>query len=384
MYLSKLAAAGATLAVVSGLASTLGAWGVADSRNPRAVAADDGALARDIASLAAGLHLSEDEVARQLELQSQLDKVELADNMGFAGVANHLGKEFVVEYYSTTGLSASEWSEFDEAGLSEYVREVHVNYDLAFVRTAIQRLRATAGLPRADIRADIADSALDVVSEAPVDATTRSRAGTTAGMPVRWSVDDHLLEPALGGGRVMSNGCTGGFVVVKTTTGNRGLSSAAHCSNSASYDSKALTHMNEWQSGRFDLAWWDNDTITWENKIKDGVGDGRVINAVMPDSSIDIGDPICKYGDTTGYDCGEVTDVIICPNWVTNCASTFIEYDSTDSPKHDMAQGGDSGGPVFFGNTAWGIIIGQEIGGTHGVFMQADYFTDKELAVATN
>lgn len=362
---------------------TVGSWGVAgEDTDP---SPDDGAIARDVVALSVGLGLPPEEVSRQLKLQEKLDEIDLDDNIGYAGVTNRLGSEFIVDYYSTTELSAAEWDEFAAVGLSAYVHEVRVDHDLKSMEASLHRLRATAGLPAVDIRVDVEANELRVASESWPSEEVRSRAERAAGMPVQWATVEGLLQPALGGGRNMSNGCTGGFVVVKTTTGNRGLSSAAHCSNSTTYDSKVLTHMNEWQSGSYDLEWWDNSTITWENKIKDGVGDGRVINAVMADANINIGDAICKYGDSTGYDCGEVTDVIICPNYVTNCNATFIEYDSTDSPKHDMTEPGDSGGPVFFGNTAWGIISGGESGGgTRGIFMPADFFTDKELRVATN
>ena len=64
---------------------------------------------------------------------------------------------------------------------------------------------------------------------------------------------------------------------------------------------------------------------------------------------------LCKYGKTTGFDCGHITSKTYTPSWVPNAAATFI---TARKEGVDMASGGDSGGPIFSSNAALGIVAG--------------------------
>lgn len=88
--------------------------------------------------------------------------------------------------------------------------------------------------------------------------------------------------------------------------------------------------------------------------INDGLG-GRNIIAVRHRDNQAVGAFVCKYGKTTGFDCGNITSTTFAPNWVPNAAPTFI---TARKEGVDMASGGDSGGPIFSSNGAWGMVAG--------------------------
>jgi hypothetical protein len=64
-----------------------------------------------------------------------------------------------------------------------------------------------------------------------------------------------------------------------------------------------------------------------------------------------------KYGRTTGFDCGKIIIRDFCPGYVPNVVCTFIVASNDDG--HDLSSPGDSGGPVYTGDTALGIISGE-------------------------
>ncbi|MEA3034288.1 MAG: streptogrisin [Sphingomonadales bacterium] len=153
--------------------------------------------------------------------------------------------------------------------------------------------------------------------------------------------------------------CTAGFVV--TDGARTGLVTAAHCPDMLTYTAPGgakveLPFVGQW-------GWSFQDV---QVNVTDGGGEplfyvdakksaARVPEAVRPRASTRAGDFVCHRGERTGYTCGEVelTDYAppgdLCggpcaPSWVTVAGPG--------------CGGGDSGGPVFAGDTAFGIMKG--------------------------
>jgi hypothetical protein len=80
-----------------------------------------------------------------------------------------------------------------------------------------------------------------------------------------------------------------------------------------------------------------------------------VPEAVRPRASTRAGDFVCHRGERTGYTCGEVELIDFAPPGDLcggPCAASWVTVAGPG------CGGGDSGGPVFAGDTAFGIMKG--------------------------
>ena len=197
----------------------------------------------------------------------------------------------------------------------------------------------------------------------------RSRAEQVGGVPVRVVVNE-LRESNLsvdGGGRVEGISsvtgrrslCTSAFVV---TDGTRtGIATAAHCPDELTYIDRdggtvALPFVAQWGLGYHDvqinLSPEPNLPLFYADR---GAGTLRRVATWRNVASTRAGDFVCHYGESSGYSCAivELTDYAppgsLCggpcsPTWVTVKGPNCIP--------------GDSGGPVFSGEVAFGIAKG--------------------------
>nr|WP_295375250.1 hypothetical protein [uncultured Sphingosinicella sp.] len=203
--------------------------------------------------------------------------------------------------------------------------------------------------------------------EAEVEALT--------GVPVRLRVLDGVdAELALeGGARVEGvdpeNGrryfCTTGFVVRDQT--RTGIVTAAHCPDALTYrDAEAgevpLEFVGQWGARYQDVQVHVSDRA--QQPVFHADKSGRALRRLTSwrnRTSTRAGDAICHRGETTGYSCStvELTDYAppgeLCggpcdPTWVTVTGPS--------------CRGGDSGGPVFNGTVAFGIVKGGNYSGS--------------------
>lgn len=86
---------------------------------------------------------------------------------------------------------------------------------------------------------------------------------------------------------------------------------------------------------------------------------------------------VCHYGRKSGYKCGYIESKNYQPNFAGHNA-TFIEVRSADT------QNGDSGGPWFLGNSAYGIHKMSDPPTDHPVFMAQNYLSALNLVVRIN
>jgi streptogrisin C len=197
----------------------------------------------------------------------------------------------------------------------------------------------------------------------------RARAEQVSGVPVRIAINE-LNESNMsvdGGGRVeglnletkLRNLCTTAFVVTNGET--NAITTAAHCPDNLSYVDRDGTTVTLPMIGSWGAAYRDvqlngspnsPEPLFYSNR---GAGTRRRLVSWRNVASTRAGDFVCHYGESSGYSCAtvELTDYAppgdLCggpcsPTWVTvkgpNCLA------------------GDSGGPVFSGEVAFGIAKG--------------------------
>jgi hypothetical protein len=215
----------------------------------------------------------------------------------------------------------------------------------------------------------------------------RARAEQVGGVPVRVVVNE-LNESNMsvdGGGRVEGlnlqtkrrNLCTTAFVVTNGET--NAITTAAHCPDDLTYVDRDGTTVSLPMIGSWGAAYRDvqingspnsPDPLFYSNR---GAGTLRRLVSWRNVASTRAGDFVCHYGESSGYSCStvELTDYAppgdLCggpcsPTWVTVRGPSCVP--------------GDSGGPVFSGEVAFGIAKGINREGGRCLFyyyMSTDY-----------
>jgi len=209
------------------------------------------------------------------------------------------------------------------------------------------------------------------VDAATVDIAEMSRKLTgLAKVPVRVALMGRNANAAMdvgGGSRVVGvnpvdgrrYACTTGFVV--TDGARTGLATAAHCPDSLSYVDAArhetpLEFIGQWGWGYQDVQvnvspeplrpLFYADTAKTE---------ARPVTTWRNRTSTRAGDIVCHRGETTGYSCAQVELVDFAPAGDLcggACTPTWV------TAAGPSCRGGDSGGPVFSGTVAFGIVKG--------------------------
>jgi hypothetical protein len=169
-------------------------------------------------------------------------------------------------------------------------------------------------------------------------------------------LDGRVVEPSgggrccvLGGGQV--SGCTSGFGTRADshTSGTRGISTAGHCGNSQTDDGSSLTYKGGHVGTHGDFQWhtgpdpendnfYSGSTSSTEVHSRDVSGIGFPV----------VGQSLCRNGVTTKKKCQQVRKLDVCSSGV--CHLIQMGEHTSDN--------GDSGGPVFWGNVAYGLHRG--------------------------
>lgn len=187
--------------------------------------------------------------------------------------------------------------------------------------------------------------------------------------------------------------CTAGFAVTHSD-GRRGITSAAHCEPNQTFNGTALSFVRALNGGKYDVQWYEAPGFTLRNLIKDGSGN-RYVRGTQPLARQTVGTYVCKYGKKTRFGCGNIVATDFKPPATTRgCPISLCTYSATFIRVHKhrvtLSEPGDSGGPWFFGNTAYGIMTdaakhkypdGSFV--WDGVYMAVDYFSGLGLSVLT-
>lgn len=196
-----------------------------------------------------------------------------------------------------------------------------------------------------------------------------ARLQAIAGVPVEiraWGDASADLGLA-GGGRVVGDDgtdprryvCTGGFAV---TDGARdAIATAAHCPDRISLVARdgtgtPTTLVGAWGAGSQDVQLHDAGVRLLPDFHGDDRERVRVVQASRSRRLTRAGDWVCHQGQRTGYSCAAVRFPDFAPPGdlcAGPCPATWVAV----AGPH--CKGGDSGGPVFLGGTAFGLVKGE-------------------------
>ncbi len=206
------------------------------------------------------------------------------------------------------------------------------------------------------------------------EAALAARLGAIAGVAVEvkpWSDADVNLT-AEGGGRVTGFDPainhkavgTSGFVV--TDGGQTGIATAAHCPDEISYVEPSggevpLTMIGAWgafyQDVQIHVGAGPLPPLFYADK---GKTVSRPVTSWRNRTATRAGDMVCHRGERTGYSCAEVEYPDYAPPGdlcAGPCEPTWVAV------RGPICKGGDSGGPVFAGTIAFGLVKGSSYTG---------------------
>jgi len=203
----------------------------------------------------------------------------------------------------------------------------------------------------------------------PDIARYRRRAEEMAGVKLRFDIADRPDNLALAGGARVEGrheldgkryACTTGFAV---TDGTRtGIATAAHCPDELVYQdpdggTMPLAFAGQWgartQDVQINVGLGGSGQPLFYADRKAGAL--RSVAGARSRLSTRGGEWLCHYGESSGYSCAEVELTQFAPPGLLcggACAPTWITVRTRD------CRSGDSGGPVFSANVAFGITKG--------------------------
>ncbi len=205
----------------------------------------------------------------------------------------------------------------------------------------------------------------------------RTRIADLTGVPVRIAAVDRPGEELAGvgqgeaGGAAIAGGarvvgsanggrysCTTGYVV---TDGSRtGIATAAHCPDTLRYAGGGagveLPFAGQWgwgfQDVQLNLSPFPSGPLFFADSARTTL---RPVEAVRARAATRAGDWVCHRGERTGYSCAEVELVDFAPAGDLCGGACLASWVTVRGP---VCKSGDSGGPVFAGTTALGILKG--------------------------
>ena len=290
-----------------------------------------------------------DEAARRLELGPEISMLqsELRRNESetFAGLwLEHTPRYRVIVQFTDNGIETirrytqnrplSQKVEVRRADLSEAT--------LIESQDSVVQLANELGIDN-DSRVDIRNNRVElyVLDKAGLNSKLNSR-GVSLAPEVSVVQVESLSRPTakkeIFGGKELTT-CTSGFSVTDGT--KEGVTTAGHCQNSQAFDNKNLTYEGGTTGGTYDIQWHSTNDFTVRNKVYDGTRDRLIQGEELREDQY-IGQNVCMYGRESFGNCGEIL-------------STTFDYVNVQT---DISvQEGDSGGPFFWSDKAFGTTI---------------------------
>ncbi len=331
------------------------------------------ALAVDMAGFAKDFGISETEMRRQYDVQEALAAVDWTGlDDGYAEYGTDPGKAFRVWYRTTRTPNQDVIDAMKSAGAYEYLKVVQVPLSLEELESRAQRVWASVHSRDASIGVSIdtlkGAAVLHPAGPWTADSAARARAAAE-GFNVPVVLGSSLPHPTTIGGKRLSTsigGCTGGFVV-ESASGARSLTSAGHCAQLnevvAYSGGNGFTVRDRLYDHDHDVLEIDRAGETWNPAFDDGSA-WRYVTGRKFYSGMAVGDLVSKYGITSGRTRGTVRSIYACSALGCNPGVYWVSVAPTDDggwlPPGETAKAfvwdGDSGGPVFNGGIAWGLV----------------------------
>ncbi|MEA2564108.1 MAG: hypothetical protein QOH06_5612 [Acidobacteriota bacterium] len=362
----------------------------AGAQSEEASAADD-PLVQDARQYAATYDVGLEEAVRRLRLQSAIGALasELAtkERATFGGLwIRHEPSFLVVAQFTQKG-----GQNLESYLRAEAMAELAPAVERRTVRLPLRRLEAIQAAARraarkqglqADSQINVMENRVELFTTAPgevIDAITAesrtSREAAALDLPanVRVIEVDHPSRPLeyVYGGPAVTD-CTAGFTVVNGS-GTLGISTAGHCPDVQAFNSRPLPYQAGEFFGAIDAQWHTAPDLIPTNRVFDGQSDAttpsyRFITSYKTRSQQVVGEFVCKYGVVTGYTCGTISSTTFAPDYIPGVTNTYVRI---DNPNQEQGMPGDSGGPFFSGETAYGTMSGGVVGSggsANGVF----------------
>lgn len=262
--------------------------------------------------------------------------------VAFAGAAPDEALEAAAAF--SRPLAVHEGRGYTEAELDEELESIH--YELLDDTDAVEDVMSSHDLATGRIEvevepAEMADDA-DTVDQL---ATRMEPSNTEISLEMEASSElDYANEAIYGGGDLTT--CTSGFVVNDQDSARRGVTTAAHCQNSQSYEGAPLDFEGSHRGSFGDVQWHRHTSRAHVNEFYSTSSTRRAATSVagLPEG----GQSINNYGKNSGRDTETVYRTNVCQG--DDCR--LIAMGS------HVTTGGDSGGPWFWANTAHGIHKG--------------------------
>jgi hypothetical protein len=176
-----------------------------------------------------------------------------------------------------------------------------------------------------------------------------------------------------------------GFSVINSV-GTKGVTTAGHVRDDETFAGYSLPLQLEAYYTYYDAQWHTAPNFTVVNKIQ-WQYNGTTRNITGKKSwwsgEQEVGDYIFKFGRSTGYSGAYIASLYDTVYWVPNCQAVFVRvHNDYVSP---VAANGDSGGPWFLGNDAYGTTSGSEPYGDDAWYTAVDFIEEGlSVTILTN
>ena len=316
---------------------------------------------QDALMLAESLRISVDEAIELYSEQNRFNEAVTAvrhlEPSLFVGAGWEAGKGYDA-WISFTGQP----SESTIAVLSELPISVEIRLDGRATETALDRLlkelvekvALVKGVTEVSGEWDPRDGSVQLrfaPSTAPVE-VAKILENTDAPVSISILPVDRVgnsLQIVRGG--LALGSCTSGFTVFQGST--RGVLTAGHCSNTSQNmagSAYPLPFIGEHRGSYGDFQ-WHRTVDTTSNQIR--ISAAGALRAITSLATASVGTAVCNYGKTrTTASCTTVQAISVCS---TVSGVTACQLARTSAA---FTNGGDSGSPWYFNNTAYGVHYG--------------------------
>lgn len=211
------------------------------------------------------------------------------------------------------------------------------------------------------------------------------------GHPVRIeTVEQETRDSDIRGGAKVatatgSSYCTSGFSV-KNASNVTAMTTASHCEGMKTYYNTngttiGLTFVTETKDADQDVEIHTSGFAELGQFYADSTTTARTLTGKRLRSSTAAGNQVCHRGVTTGYSCGTVSLTNYQPTYAgacgtQTCSAVWVKVDGDSTTACDQ---GDSGGPVFASQTAFGLLKATNDSGSGAgqcsffIYMSTDY-----------
>lgn len=257
-----------------------------------------------------------------------------------------------------------------DAAAAQQVRDAgavaeRVDRSLDRLEQAKSELDASAAPAGATWAVDIPTNSLVLgIPAGTRNATTRQfiAAAKALGVPVRVeTIAGEAATQAFYGGEAIlgSSGgrCSAGFITA-ASSGTQYVVTAGHCTNSSSTwrgDGQIIgnTAASSFPGNDYGAIRINNPSAL---QPVGGVVNGGGFTDITGSSQVPVGATVCKSGSTTGTTCGRVLRYNVTVRYAQGSVGQMIETNVCTQP-------GDSGGALFAGSQAQGVVSGGSIAG---------------------